>query len=349
MSFNVFNRHHGSSAVDMAAKTSSVAKAAVNTLDKGARSVGTSLKRGLRSAVKNFNPAKLSAKVSSFDPDSVKHAKDYGSGAVHAQEQQAAQRMKQQRPPSPQQVHAQRIQEERKQYMARWDREHAAARRPQPQAQVRPAPQPERQAPAPWQPGHREQFATPLQLERPTAEQSRLASLPIDYDTPEDDVRIIEQAQQQLREIGERNQARRAKHAQEPWKPAWDPSIPRSDTHALRQRDHFERVLAQHDHPGLSGSERKQLMQEQAHARAGLDALTNTQAARNARNAVIERQTKLMGERDRLDARMAKLDPDHPEFDWLGSERAPAQRAALAQQRARINEKLKEVGYSNDD
>ena len=137
MSFSIFNRHHGPAAVDTAAKTSSAAKAAVNTIDKGMRSAGTSLKRGLRNAVKNFNGATLSAKVSPFDPDSLKRAKEYGSDAVRAQEQQAAQRMNQQRPQPPQHGHTQHTQEERKQYAAHREREHAA---PQARAQARPAP-----------------------------------------------------------------------------------------------------------------------------------------------------------------------------------------------------------------
>ena len=356
MSFSIFNRHHGPAAVDTAAKTSSAAKAAVNTIDKGMRSAGTSLKRGLRNAVKNFNGATLSAKVSPFDPDSLKRAKDYGSDAVRAQEQQAAQRMNQQRPQPPQHGHTQHTQEERKQYAAHWEREHAAPQpraqarpAPQPRAQARPMPQPARQAPAPWQPGHREEFAAPPRYERATAEQMRRASMPIDYHTSEDDIRLIEQAQQQLRAIDERNQARRATHAQQPWKPAWDPGIARSDTHTLRQRDHFERVLAQPDHHGLSSSERKQLMAEQAHARSGLDKLTNTQAASNAGTARFERQTKLLSARARLDDRIAKLDPDHPDFDWAGMDRAPAQRESLSKERGRITEKLKELGYSDDD
>lgn len=342
----IFSGHHGAHGVDASSKTSNTAKAAIKTLDKGARSIGTSLKRGLRNAVSNFNSAKLSAKVAPFDPDSVKRSKDFATGAARTQEQHTQERMNGKHAPSAQEMKTRQNQEARKQYMANWDREHLA---PAPQqARPRPAPQPARPAPEPGTREHLNQFAMPLNLERPTAEQMRLSKLPIDYDTPEDDVRIIQRAQQQLREMDERNQARKTGHAQQQWKPTHDTSIPRWDTHTRNQREGFERVLDRRDHPDLSSSERKQLMHEQAHARQGLDELMSQQAVHNAGNARFQQQSKLLSARDRLDARMAKLDQNHPDFDWLNSHRAPAQRAVLANDRARITAQLKDLGISDE-
>lgn len=90
----------------------------------------------------------------------------------------------------------------------------------------------------------------------------------------------------------------------------------------------------------MSGEDSKQLYGEQKNAATELAALLDEQAKRNVGEAKLKIGTELCRKLSEVEGKIKKRDQNHPDYDLLGSHRAPAQMARLEETQARLRGEL---------